>query len=131
MKKAFYSCPELTSVTIGSKVKEISLNAFSNCGKLSTVNLTKATGLQRIDDNAFMSCSTLTSIEIPSNVKIISEKSFMNTGITNVTYKGTTQPNFCAISAFEGSPVKTLNIPEDYKNKRFCGLQIKKTSKLI
>jgi hypothetical protein len=37
MSGAFYYCPELTTISIPSRVNEIQYNAFSNCSKLATV----------------------------------------------------------------------------------------------
>ena len=71
----------LTSVTLPATALWIAPSAFENCTKLSTVNLTKATGLAYIGAQAFAGCP-LTALDLSKNTLI--------TGLNaNTLYDGT------------------------------------------
>ena len=56
----FYSCGNLTSVTIPNSVTEIGNSAFYNCQKLTSVTIPNS--VTSIDNNVFSGCSGLISI---------------------------------------------------------------------
>ena len=126
MTNAFSGCSELTSVKIGSNVKEISRNTFSNCKKLATVDLSTATSLLRIDDNAFAMTSALKYIEIPASVQVVSELAFYQSAIEKVYYHGLQKPNYCSMNAFKETGLKVVNVPKNYVHLKFCFLDIKR-----
>ena len=73
-EKAFYYCPELTSVTIPNGVTSISKYAFYDCEKLTSVTI--GNSVTDIGDYAFGSCEGLTSITIPNSVTSIGNSAF-------------------------------------------------------
>ncbi|MDD3252532.1 MAG: leucine-rich repeat protein [Lachnospiraceae bacterium] len=57
----------VTHLFVGSGVTEIDINAFMGCTNLTTIDLSKATALQRIGSQAFAQTG-ITSITIPASV---------------------------------------------------------------
>lgn len=71
---AFRACSQLTSITLGDRIKEVKSYAFYNC-----TGLTKAIldgDLISIGDFAFYSCSSLTTISLPSKLQTIGAGAF-------------------------------------------------------
>jgi len=73
--QAFWSCGNVTSVTIPKSVVTITSGAFAGCGM---TNLTLVNGLDDIDYAAFNGCSGLTSVTIPSSVTYIGVQAFQS-----------------------------------------------------
>lgn len=67
---------EWTSVTVPSSITELPLDAFYDCKKLTTVELSE--GLEIIGDEAFRDCESLASIKIPEGVTSIGVRAFLN-----------------------------------------------------
>lgn len=81
---ALGTCKSLTSVKIGSGVKNIWDAAFINCNNLKSIELPES--VKTIDANAFASCG-LTSIVIPGGVKNIGSGAFSNCkSLTSVVF---------------------------------------------
>lgn len=81
---AFYSCTNLTSITITDSVTTIGEGAFAVCSSLTSIDLPSA--LTQIGDYTFYNCSSLTSITIPDSVTSIGECAFENcSSLTSVT----------------------------------------------
>ncbi len=66
---AFYGCKNITSVTIGSKVKKIGAKCFYNCKKLKKVDLTSASKLSRVGRAAFKNNANARVFKIPKGTK--------------------------------------------------------------
>ncbi|MBR1447713.1 MAG: leucine-rich repeat domain-containing protein [Prevotella sp.] len=79
--QAFSSC-KITSVAIGSKVKDIGNDAFSSCANLTTVKL--GNSVETIGNNAFSECRALTDIVIPNTVKTIGSRAFQSCAFTGI-----------------------------------------------
>lgn len=75
-KRAFYKCPNLTSVEIPNSVTEVEGWMFFGCSNLHSVKLPNS--LKRIGDSMFDECSSLASINIPESVEDIGEQAFRN-----------------------------------------------------
>jgi hypothetical protein len=104
---AFYSCSDITSITIGSSVTEIGTNAFYFCFDLTNViipdNVTTiddsafdfcpnlasvviGNGVTNIGNSAFASCNSLTSVSLGDNVASVGDFVFAGcSSLTNVT----------------------------------------------
>lgn len=61
---AFNSCPNLTTVELGSGVTSVGDNAFSKCTALKSINI--GDGVTSIGKNAFNGCTALTNANIGS-----------------------------------------------------------------
>ena len=87
---AFNSCPNLTTVELGTGVTSVGDNAFSKCTALKSINI--GDGVTSIGKNAFNGCTALTNANIGSGA--IGESAFnscpnlttveLGTGVTSV-----------------------------------------------
>lgn len=79
----FSDC-NITSITVPEGVKVLRYGVFSNCDKLSEVNLHN--NIVSIEESAFSNCTSLLSLTIPDKVTNIGESAFRNcTGLTSIT----------------------------------------------
>ena len=86
--RMFRNNSKLTSITIGKGVKNISYEAFSNCGNdesVSKLAVTMGTNVTKICHDAFHSCEKLKAITLPSSLKLIEGFAFQSTGLTSIT----------------------------------------------
>ena len=107
---AFYSCRELTSITIPNSVISIENYAFDSCSGLTS--LTIPNFVTFIGKRAFGDCSGLTSLTIGRSVTFIGSHAFINcSGLTNVIIEdGTATLSFEDNSEFSSSPIKNLHL---------------------
>lgn len=75
---AFRFCSKLTDVTLSSKIKVISTQAFDGCTNLKSVRI--ADGTQKIESLVFYNCTSLSKVYIPKTVSNISYSAFANCG---------------------------------------------------
>ncbi len=129
---AFMSCGSLESVVIPSTTEEIPAEAFYGCVKLTDVDLSAATSLERIGDFAFMA-NAFESIELPSSVNKIGKYAFAEnealksfempqpsvTRIEEGTFafctslemvRGCIWIEYVGVRAFFGSAIKSINL---------------------
>lgn len=74
--RAFYTCNQLTQVSLPSTITKIGEYAFSGCTSLKNVSLPN--GITTLEDGIFYGCWSITNITIPSTVTSIGEKAFFN-----------------------------------------------------
>ena len=72
----FNNNSNLERVVLGSNVKSIGSNAFSDCTSLASITIPD--GVTEIDGYAFSGCTNLTSITIPESVTEIGDRAFEN-----------------------------------------------------
>ena len=75
---AFSNCARLTSVEIPDSVETIGAHAFYYCSSLTSVVIPNS--VTSIGDGAFYNCSSLTSVVIPDSVTTIGEDAFGGCG---------------------------------------------------
>ncbi|MDE7252244.1 MAG: leucine-rich repeat domain-containing protein, partial [Acetatifactor sp.] len=71
---AFSSCPNLKKVTLPSRLKKVSTEAFRDNLQLSEVIM--GDHVETIGESAFSGCSSLTGISFPSSLKTIENNAF-------------------------------------------------------
>ena len=80
----FYSCSNLTTLTIGENVTIIPDYAFDHCTGLTSVSIGES--VAKIGDRAFYYCTGLSSVKIPNSVTSIGRSAFDGCiGLTSVT----------------------------------------------
>lgn len=80
----FWSCRDLTSITIPNSVTSIGDYAFCNCDGLTSITIPNS--VKTIGNSAFFNCRSLTSITIPNLVTEIESWTFQGcTGLTSLT----------------------------------------------
>jgi len=80
---AFYSCINLTSVTIPNSVTSTGNDAFEGCTSLLSVTIPNS--VTSIGDSAFEGCTSLASVTIPNSVTSIGVVAFAYSRLTSVT----------------------------------------------
>ncbi len=109
--RSFYSCKNLTTVTITADTSfYIDMNAFENCSSLTTfpfekidetshsvfkgcTSLTKIQVPKRIESSIFAGCTGLTEITIPADVTYIGGSAFDGcNNLASVTFESATPP---------------------------------------
>lgn len=114
---AFYDCPSLTTVTFAesSQLTNIDWGVFFSCINLSSISIPSS--VTNIGDDAFRGCINLSSISIPSSVKSIGSGAFAYcSGISSISIPSsvTTIGN----DAFENcSTLSSINV--DGANTKF------------
>lgn len=82
--QAFYSCKDLTSVTISNSVTQIGAYAFMECSSLTSITIPNS--VSTIDAHAFDGCNSLTSVTLSNSVTAISGAAFDGcSSLTSVT----------------------------------------------
>ena len=74
-ERAFFQCPNLTSVKLGSGIKEIPEYCFYGCEKLESLIISE--GTEVIGNGAFRLCKSLKNMSLASTVTTIGDTAFM------------------------------------------------------
>lgn len=67
--KAFKGLKNLKSATIGKNIKKIDKEAFAGCGKLSNINMKKASGIASVGKKAFSKINAKAKVSVPAKKK--------------------------------------------------------------
>ena len=87
---AFQNNVELSSITIGNKVRSIGYQAFRGCTMLTTVVIPNSA--EELGEQAFYGCSNLRNITIGNSVKAIGNAAFENcTSLAKVVIPGSAE----------------------------------------
>ncbi|MCM1535976.1 MAG: leucine-rich repeat domain-containing protein [Clostridium sp.] len=115
-----YCCrnSDLTTVVCPNTLETIGAHAFSNCGKLTSIELND--GLQSIGESAFFYCESLSFIRIPDSVTLFGEESFSRAGLTSMEYLANAEelPRSC----FAGTQMKEITISGKVKKIELSAL---------
>ena len=113
----FSGCSGLSEIVIPAKVETIEDFAFSGCSGLTSITLND--GLKTIGSEAFARCVRLISIHIPDSVTRIDDGAFLNCSkLVECNYPvgwTSTRSDVLRDGIFEGTSLKTLEIPEGIK----------------
>ena len=127
---AFYECNKLESVNCseGSKLKYISSYAFNAGYKLKSVDLSNATSLTTIGDNAFANCTELETVLIPESIVRVNTYSFNNCPNLQYTeeggfkYLGNDQNNYVVLMEATSNDVSASTVNSNVKAVRLGAL---------
>ena len=112
--RSFYNCEKLETVTLGSGLTSFGAEAFETCDELQTVDMTKATSLTTIQDDAFKDCDKLTSVTFPNNLTTLGGYIFEGCSLlTELTIPNSVQFTLCDIDAFYGSSITTIKLKKE------------------
>jgi len=106
----------LVSVTLPASLKSIGADAFNNCTKLESVNLSECVNLKSIGADAFNICAKLTSVVIPANVESIGENAFVKTGLTRVSFAPGSKLEVINSGVFAKTSLTTIALPASLKS---------------
>lgn len=85
---AFNNCVNLKSISIGSGLKNISTDAFSECRAIESIVIPG--NVETIGTFAFWACNSLKNVELQSGVRTISEGAFSGcSNLSSITFPGT------------------------------------------
>ncbi len=117
----FYSCANLTKITIPENIVNIGKSVFSGCSALTNINIPD--NVTSIGTFAFSGCSNLTNINIPKNIISIDDHAFYNcSGLTSMIIDG---GQSIKEGTFEGcsglTSVKISNSVRSIGNSAFSG----------
>ena len=108
----FRNYPNLTSVTLGDSVTQITNYAFKNCTALTSIEIPNS--VTSIGQHAFDSCLSLVSIEIPSSVTSIGQHAFDSCyALTSVTINSNEVTSHSNLKTIFGDQVTTYIIGDD------------------
>ncbi len=107
---AFAHNSNLTSVTIPNTVTDVGVYAFCDCENLTTVNWSESETI--IGTGVFSNCTSLRTITKTSKIEKIGESAFQGSGVEDIFSNQNWQSlKTIGISAFENTPIVTLNVP--------------------
>lgn len=117
---AFYSCKEMTSITLPNSLRSIGNVAFGHCDSLTSLTLPE--GIITIGESAFLSCDKLASISLPESLIRVGKDAFVGcaklqtTTLEKAEYLGNAKNPYLYLkklnSSFRGT---TFHIPETTK----------------
>ncbi len=115
---AFNECKKLETVQGMAGVTSIGFLAFYGCSNLKSVDLSSATSLNSIGEDAFGACGKLKKITLPPSLTEIDEHAFSFSGLDTVINLSTTPQKIYA-NVFHGNVLqsKTLIVPKGCREK--------------
>lgn len=118
----FSNRPQLQSVEIGGRVRELHWGAFADCTALTEVTITAP--ITVVGSRAFMNCTSLTNLNLPDTVTEIEGSAFAGSGITGFTVPAAVTE--LGWGAFKDSALKEIrflgNAPERIDENVFDGV---------
>ena len=103
----FRSVPKITSATLTSQLNNEYIFEYSGIQ-----SVTIADDQTSIATAAFRGCEGLTSVTIPASVTVIHMRAFADSGLKNITFSGSTSPNFGSF-AFENVKLDSVTLNEN------------------
>ena len=87
-EEAFKACTSIQRLALGKGVKQIQKNAFTTCTGLTSVTYEKDSTLESIAEYAFSNCGKLASMQLPDSLTFVGEYAFRGCSKLNYTIKG-------------------------------------------
>jgi len=105
---AFYECNRIASADISKTVKSIGDNAFSGCSGLKAAVIPD--GVESIGVGAFFSCTGLTSVTLGGSLKMIENSAFSDCAkLTSIVFPNSM--TYIGSHAFDGCGFTSVAIP--------------------
>ena len=112
IRSSAFNNTNITSVKLGSNVKDVSNNAFSNCEQLVSFDYGNST-VTEIKNSCFLGCSALKEIILPETITIIRQNAFDGCVALNEIDIPSSVTQISS-SAFKGcTGLTSVNISED------------------
>lgn len=109
---AFRDCVSLASLELPQNLLKIDHHAFAGCQSLTT--LTIPDGVTDVLSSAFQDCTGLTSVEFGKSLSTLDVNAFTGcTQLTDVYCSSPTPPSDVYSSAFNGTPLARLHLPNE------------------
>lgn len=107
----FEGCSSLENVKLPSTLKHLSYSCFTDCTSLQKITIPE--GINWIASNCFENCTSLSEITCLSPIKDIGSYAFKNCqSLKYFDLSSLAEEGFGAYSAFEGSGLTSVTIPE-------------------
>ena len=117
---SFFGCSKIQNIQIPDNLKSIGIGAFGNCSKITSFVL--PTNLKEIDRLAFYNCLGITSLILPKNLELIGDCIFWGCYNLKIVYnysKIFINGNVCSDECVECSTTRVLNNIINIEND-FC-----------
>lgn len=112
--RAFYKCAAITSVTIPDSCTKIGWQGFSDCTKISSIDL--GNGLTACEMDVFSDCSSITEIDIPDSCTEVKNAAFSGCYRLNTIKLGSNITRIAGEAFSSCQDLTSITIPKSCKS---------------
>lgn len=110
-----FSNTSLTEINLPGSVETIGTNAFSNCNKLTKIDLSQYTALDSIYNYAFAYCKSLETVILPKGLKGLGESAFSECNKLKYLTLSASLDTIHEKTFYNCDSLRTVTIPEGVK----------------
>ena len=116
VEQAFFKVgASLTNVTVPTTLEDMGKSAFSNCKKLTSIDLSNSK-IVKITDRTFYECKSLSSVHFPATLEEVGDEAFWTCKqITGIDLSNTRVTKICASAFSECSSLLSVFLPATLK----------------